>query len=95
MILDIITIVLCLLSRQKKYELYSKIHLVPFAEYDLLPSIFHPLTKLNINIDRGNFKSGNDYKLFEYENLLFSNLICYESSIPDISRTFVSKGAEF
>ena len=80
---------------QKKYELYSKIHLVPFAEYDLLPSIFHPLTKLNINIDRGNFKSGNDYKVFKYENLLFSNLICYESSIPKISRTFVSKGAEF
>ncbi len=80
---------------QRKYELYSKIHLVPFAEYDLLPSIFHPLTKLNINIDRGNFKSGNDYKVFKYENLLFSNLICYESSIPKISRTFVSKGAEF
>ena len=80
---------------QKKYELYSKIHLVPFAEYDLLPSIFHPLTKLNINIDRGNFKSGNNYKVFKHENLLFSNLICYESSIPKISRTFVSKGAEF
>ena len=80
---------------QKKYELYSKIHLVPFAEYDLLPSIFHPLTKLNINIDRGNFKSGNNYKVFRYEDLLFSNLICYESSIPKISRTFVLKGAEF
>ena len=79
----------------KKYELYSKIHLVPFAEYDLLPSIFHPLTKLNINIDRGNFKSGNNYKIFKYENLLFSNLICYESSIPNISRAFVSRGAEF
>ena len=80
---------------QKKYELYSKIHLVPFAEYDLIPSIFHPLTKLNINIDRGNFKSGKNYKVFKHENLLFSNLICYESSIPKISRTFVSKGAEF
>ncbi len=79
----------------KNYELYSKIHLVPFAEYDLLPAIFHPLTKLNINIDRGNFKAGNNYKVFKYKNLLFSNLICYESSIPSISRTFVSKGAEF
>ena len=84
-----------LIIPQKKYELYSKIHLVPFAEYDLIPSIFHPLTKLNINIDRGNFKSGNNYKVFKHENLLFSNLICYESSIPKISRTFVSKGAEF
>ena len=84
-----------LIIPQKKYELYSKIHLVPFAEYDLLPSIFHPLTKLNINIDRGNFKAGNDYRVFSHKNLLFSNLICYESSIPKISRTFVSKGAEF
>ena len=80
---------------KKKYELYSKIHLVPFAEYDLLPSIFHPLKKLNINIDRGNFKSGNNYKVFKYKKLLFSNLICYESSIPKVSRTFVSNGAEF
>ena len=80
---------------QKKYELYSKIHLVPFAEYDLLPSIFHPLKKLNINIDRGNFKSGNNYKVFKYKKLLFSNLICYESSIPKVSRAFVSNGAEF
>ena len=80
---------------QKRYELYSKIHLVPFAEYDLLPSFFHPLTKLNINIDRGNFKSGNNYKIFKHKNLEFANLICYESSIPNISRTFVSKGAEF
>ena len=83
------------LMPEKDYELYSKIHLVPFAEYDLLPAFFHPLSKLNINIDRGNFKSGNTYKVFEHENLLFSNLICYESSIPKISRTFVSKGAEF
>jgi len=83
------------ITPQKKYELYSKIHLVPFAEYDLLPSIFHPLTKLNINIDRGNFKSGKNYKVFGHKNLLFSNLICYESSIPKIARKFVSKGAEF
>ena len=84
-----------LLMPERKYELYSKIHLVPFAEYDLLPGIFHPLTKLNINIDRGNFKSGNDYKVFKYEKLIFSNLICYESSVPKVSRRFVSKGAEF
>ena len=80
---------------QKDYELYSKIHLVPFAEYDLMPAFFHPLSKLNINIDRGNFKSGKTYKVFKHKNLLFSNLICYESSIPKISRRFVSKGVEF
>ena len=79
----------------EKFNLYSKIHLVPFAEYDLLPSFFHPLSKLNINIDRGNFKAGNNYTIFEFNDFLFSNLICYESSIPDVSRKFVKQGVEF
>ena len=79
----------------EKFNLYSKIHLVPFAEYDLIPSFFHPLSKLNINIDRGNFKAGDNYKVFEFNEFLFSNLICYESSIPNVSRKFVRQGAEF
>ena len=76
------------------YQIYSKIHLVPFAEYDLFPDIFHPLTWLNINIDRGSFKSGEDYKIFNWGNVSFSDLICYESSMPGIVREFVSKGSE-
>ena len=79
----------------EKYNLYSKIHLVPFAEYDLFPAFFHPLSKLNINIDRGNFKAGENYTIFNFNDFLFSNLICYESSIPDVSRKFVKQGAEF
>ncbi len=79
----------------EKFNLYSKIHLVPFAEYDLFPAFFHPLSKLNINIDRGNFKAGDNYTIFEFNDFLFSNLICYESSIPDVSRKFVKQGAEF
>ncbi len=76
------------------YQIYSKIHLVPFAEYDPFPSIFHPLTWLNINIDRGSFKSGNDFKIFNWKGIYFSDLICYESSIPQIVREFVRKGSE-
>ena len=83
------------LKPHSDYKLYSKIHLVPFAEYDLLPAIFHPLTKLNINIDRGRFKSGEKFVVFNWKNFSFSNLICYESSIPRIARKFVSKGAQF
>ena len=83
------------LKPQSDYELYSKIHLVPFAEYDLLPAIFHPLTKLNINIDRGRFKSGKEFVIFNWKNFLFSDLICYESSVPRIARKFVSMGAQF
>ena len=83
------------LKPHSDYELYSKIHLVPFAEYDLMPAVFHPLTKLNINIDRGRFNSGEDYVVFNWKNFLFSDLICYESSIPRIARKFVSMGAQF
>ncbi len=76
------------------FQIYSKIHLVPFAEYDLFPSVFHPLTWLNINIDRGSFKAGEDYKVFNWNGISFSDLICYESSMPAIVREFVSRGSE-
>tara|TARA_X000001036_G_scaffold439911_1_gene493042 strand:- start:1217 stop:2722 length:1506 start_codon:yes stop_codon:yes gene_type:complete len=83
-----------LLKPKSDYSLYSKIHLVPFAEYDLFPEIFHPLTWLNINIDRGRFKSGEDYKIFQWKDTNLSNIICYESSIPRIVREFVKRGSE-
>jgi len=82
------------LTPNSDFKIYSKIHLVPFAEYDLFPEIFHPLTWLNINIDRGRFKSGKEYKIFKCNNISFSDIICYESSIPRIVREFVAKGSE-
>ncbi len=77
-----------------KYEIYSKIHLVPFAEYDLLPKFLHPLVNLNLNIDRGVFIGGNNYKIFEWKNIKFANLICYESSFARYSRKFTNQGAQ-
>ncbi|SVB45747.1 uncharacterized protein METZ01_LOCUS198601, partial [marine metagenome] len=82
------------LSPNNDYEMYSKVHLVPFAEYDLLPFLFHPLRWLNLNINRGNFRSGKEYKVFEWDGVRFSNLICYESSLPKIVRRFIGEGAE-
>ena len=77
-----------------EYEMYEKIHLVPFAEYDLFPNLFHPLEKLNLNVDRGVFKGGDNYKVFKWNKVQFSDLICYESSLPRIARRFVRNGAE-
>ena len=77
-----------------EYEMYEKIHLVPFAEYDLFPNLFHPLEKLNLNVDRGVFKGGDNYKVFRWNKVQFSDLICYESSLPRIARRFVRNGAE-
>ena len=82
------------LSPSEDYEMYEKIHLVPFAEYDLFPNLFHPLEKLNLNIDRGVFRGGSDYKVFKWNEVQFSDLICYESSLPRIARQFVQNGAE-
>ena len=76
------------------FEIYDKIHLVPFAEYDLIPSLLHPLGELNLNIERGVFKGGDNYKIFKFKNIKFSNLICYESSLPRYSRKFAKNGAQ-
>ena len=77
------------------FLMYDKIHLVPFAEYDLTPSILSPLTGLNLNINRGVFRKGKNYTKFKLNNLHFSNLICYESSFPRYARRFVANGADF
>ena len=83
------------LSPQADYLMYNKIHLVPFAEYDLIPSVLSPLANLNLNMNRGIFKKGNDYVSFVLNDLVFSDLICYESSFPRYARKFVANGADF
>ena len=83
------------LSPQKDYLMYDKIHLVPFAEYDLIPNFFSPLAKLNLNMNRGIFKKGNNYVNFRLNDIVFSDLICYESSFPRYARKFVENGADF
>ena len=83
------------LSPQAEYRMYDKIHLVPFAEYDLIPSFLSPLAGLNLNMNRGVFKKGNEYVSFKLNDLVFSDLICYESSFPRYARKFVKNGADF
>jgi len=83
------------LTPRSDYIMYDKIHLVPFAEYDLIPNILSPLADLNLNINRGVFKKGKDYVVFKLNNFSFSNLICYESSFPRYARKFVQNGADF
>ncbi len=83
------------LSPQTDYIMYDKIHLVPFAEYDLIPKFLSPLANLNINMNRGIFKKGNNYISFKLNDFVFSDLICYESSFPRYARKFIENGADF
>ena len=78
---------------QKPPEIYHKVKLVPFAEYVPLSGYFPSLNDLNFG--QGNFTAGKEFTLFQFDNISFSNLICYESSLPNIVRKFVLKGAEF
>jgi apolipoprotein N-acyltransferase len=78
---------------KKPPEIYHKVKLVPFAEYVPLSGYFPSLNELNFG--QGNFTAGKEFTLFQFDNIPFSNLICYESSLPDIVRKFVLNGSEF
>ena len=80
------------LTPNHKYILYNKLHLVPFAEYIPLSDQFPSLNMLNLG--QGNFTHGSEYTVFEWKDIRFSNLICYESSIPEVTREFIQQGAE-
>ena len=80
------------LTPNHDFILYNKLHLVPFAEYIPLSAQFPSLKKLNFG--QGNFSHGTEYTVFKWQDTQFSNLICYESSIPKVVREFVQNGAE-
>ncbi len=80
-----------LLRPDGTYEMYHKIQLVPFAEYIPLSGYFPSLKKLNFG--QGNFHHGSEFTLFETDSVHFSNVICYESSLPNVVRGFVNNGA--
>jgi len=76
-------------------KMYHKIFLVPFAEYN-------PLTKINFlknisywDFGHGSFTPGIEYTTFNIDSIRFSNVICYESSHPKISRKMILNGARF
>ena len=58
-----------------------------------LSGYFPSLNELNFG--QGNFTAGKEFTLFQFDNVSFSNLICYESSLPDIVRKYVLNGSEF
>lgn len=74
-------------------KMYYKVFLVPFAEYIPLSETFPVLKKLNFG--QGNFNQGSEYTVFAVDSIRFSNVICYESSLPQVVRRFIQNGAQF
>ena len=71
---------------------YHKLKLVPLGEYIPFSNIIPRLKYLNIG--QANFTSGNEYKIFNINGVKIASMICFESTIPSLSRKFVNKGAE-
>ncbi|MEE8335096.1 MAG: apolipoprotein N-acyltransferase [Candidatus Neomarinimicrobiota bacterium] len=74
-------------------QIYRKLFLVPFAEYIPFSELIPQVKKLNIG--QANFTRGSDYTVFQLDSIGFSNVICYESSIPGLVRKFINQGARF
>ncbi len=71
---------------------YDKMQLVPFGEYIPFHSLLFFLDKLVQGI--GDFAAGTEQTVFTLPNVKFSVLICYEGVFPDLTRRFVTRGAE-
>ena len=86
---------------------YDKIHLVPFGEY--VPMGNNYLSFIKKRYDMGeDYTAGHDYTVFKMptrngkvlgeaqgREVKFGVLICFEDVFPELSRSFVRRGADF
>ncbi len=77
---------------------YDKIHLVPFGEYIPFASLLPWLERLPRFNEIGNFSPGSEYTVFSVPcggtAIRVSVLICFEDTVPCLSRTYARKGAQ-
>lgn len=71
---------------------YRKIYLVPFGEH--IPFDNHIAVLRSVDFGEGDYTPGTTYTVFGTSAFKFACLICFESIFPDLSRKFVSKGAD-
>jgi len=75
---------------------YDKIQLTPFGEHFPLGKRIKFLQKvLDKFTDSAGFTPGREYTVFEYEDLKFGVVICWEGTYSYLIRRFVSSGADF
>jgi len=73
-------------------SVYHKLRLVPVGEYIPFSNYFPSLS--NIDLGQGNFSSGTEYVIMEVNGVKCAVMICFESTMPYLSREFVNRGAE-
>jgi apolipoprotein N-acyltransferase len=81
-----------MISKNRVFDYYDKVHLVPFGEYV-------PLKKYIPFVHRlvpaaGDFSIGKKVQPIHSPDLTIGALICFETIFPDISRKFATQGAE-
>ncbi len=81
------------ISPHGEIKRYSKIHLVPFGEYNPLPFLRRLVPRIAMEI--GDFSPGKDILLLNFEEHRFASPVCYEAIFPELVRKMVGQGAEF
>jgi apolipoprotein N-acyltransferase len=76
------------------YQIYRKLHLVPFTEHFPYERQFPWLHRLLVENDTSFWNKGEEWTVFEVDGLKFSAPICFEDTFGYLSRGFVREGAE-
>jgi apolipoprotein N-acyltransferase len=80
----------------ERVQIYRKIHLVPFGEYIPLRHSFPLFAAIASSWVPGDFTAGTEHTVFNLTNndVRVAPLICFEDTVGELVRRFVSKGAD-
>ncbi len=77
-------------------QTYRKMHLVPFGEYIPFRRAFPPFEWIIGDLVPGDFTPGTEFTLLQLHQpeLKAATLVCFEDTLGDLTRQFVSRGAQ-
>ncbi len=89
-------IAVLLTDRGRNYQMYRKMHLVPFGEFIPFRNSFPLFAAIAGDLVPGDFKRGTSHVVLEMQNppVKVAALICFEDSLGDLTRRFVRNGAQ-